>query len=93
MQRGKGNTEEAPMKVPGLLALCAVSIISFGAISHAQHLRTQQSPSQDIEQVTSESESEPQQPFCIADRPIYRAIQDAKNNSTTDSASDGSARF
>jgi Carbohydrate-selective porin, OprB family len=37
-------------------------------------------PSEDVDTVINESETEPQQSFSIADRPIYHAIQDAKKD-------------
>jgi hypothetical protein len=62
------------------LLLSAAMMLATSSTASAQHVRAEQSPSQDVLEVTSEAQTEPQQPFSIADRPIYRAIQSLKKD-------------
>src|SRR4051794_39989755 len=56
-----------------LILLAALGNVLISTIVSAQ-----QAPSEDPEQITSEAKQTPQAPFSVADRPIYRAIQQAK---------------
>ena len=56
--------------------LCVIAIMACCRLVQAQSAETD--PSQDVETVIGESETEPQQAFSIVDRPIYRAIQNVK---------------
>src|SRR5213078_130376 len=56
--------------------LSAAAILLFGTVAHAQRVPT--GPPEDPEQVIGETKQEPQEPFSIADRPIYRWIQQTK---------------
>jgi hypothetical protein len=51
-------------------------VVSCAPMVQAQRAPT--GPPEDVDTVINESQIEPQQPFSIADRPIYRAIQNVK---------------
>jgi hypothetical protein len=60
------------------LLLGMVMIVLCCTMAQAQHAPS--GPPEDVETVIGESETEPQQAFSIADRPIYRAIQNIKKD-------------
>jgi hypothetical protein len=57
-----------------IIMLAAIALVGRGA--DAQRAPT--GPPEDVERVVEESQAEPQKPFSIVDRPIYRAIQQTK---------------
>jgi porin len=57
-----------------LLAPAVAIVILFGTFAFAQ----ESSPSQDVDQVTAEAQTTPEQPLAPVDRPVYTAIQNFK---------------
>ena len=64
------------------LFLCCAVVFSFAASAAAQRTPGpspgRSTPSEDVEQVTTEARQTPEAPASTADRPIYQAIQQAK---------------
>jgi porin len=58
------------------LMIGAAVVLSFATIGQAR--QQSPAPSEDVEQVTSEAQRTPEAPLTIADRPIYRALQQSK---------------
>src|SRR5690349_15762952 len=59
------------------LSILAISLVALLAAS--ANVRAQQAtPSQDVEQVIGEAGHTPEQPFSLADRPVYEALQKSK---------------
>jgi hypothetical protein len=59
-----------------IFALSILALLGFATNTRAQ----QAAPSQDVEQVIGEAEHTPEQPFSIADRPVYDALQKWKKD-------------
>jgi hypothetical protein len=57
-----------------LVVVGAAAVLWFGSIVVAQ----QATPSQDIDEITTEAEQTPQEPASTVDRPVYSALQSAK---------------
>ena len=63
-------------RLPVLLVGAAAATMFSVTVARAQG--TPAAPSQDVEKITEEASQTPESPFTIADRPLYRAIQDVK---------------
>jgi len=66
------------MTTQRLLILIATILINISFAQAQPGPTGPTGPAEDVDEIINETRQEPQQPFSIADRPIYRGIQDAK---------------